>query len=114
MWPCASCATTNEQHMIFCSSCGASRYKAPARDARSALPEEPAAAAPPGPRFEGTASAFAGRWVGWTLSAVFLGWIAQTVLFSAVLSAVFRSGGATGGRVISVVLSTFVFGGAVG
>jgi len=88
------------------------RHKPAGREPRAALPpEEPLA--PSGPRFEGTPAGFAMRWVGATLGAVFLAWIAQTFLFSALFSAAYQSAGTFGIRVIHVVLSTFVYGGAI-
>lgn len=39
MWTCP-CGTSNEPHAIFCAECGATRYKAPVREA--APPVEPA------------------------------------------------------------------------
>ncbi len=113
MWPCASCGTTNEPHMIFCSSCGASRYKPAARVARSAgPPEEPLA--PSGPRFEGTTGGFVVRWVGVTLGAVFLGWIIQNVLYSVIFSRAYQLVGTFGIRMISIALSVFLYGGLIG
>jgi hypothetical protein len=52
--------------------------------------------------------------VGATLGAAFLAWIVQSVLFAAVVSAVYRSASQLGSLLIQVVLWAFVFGGAIG
>jgi hypothetical protein len=99
--------------MIFCSSCGVSRHKAPAREPRAVLPpDEPLT--PSGPRFEGTAGRFALRWVGATLGATFLAFIAQTVISAAVTSTIYRTLGPFAYRMINIILVTFLYGGAVG
>jgi hypothetical protein len=54
------------------------------------------------------------RWVGVTLGAVFLAWIVQSVVFSALLNHAYRSMGSTGIRLLHVVLWSSLFGGAVG
>ena len=99
--------------MIFCSSCGVSRHKAPAREPRSALPPE-APLAPAGLRFEGTATAFAMRWVGATLGAMLLALIVHTVINTVVFSTAYRTLGPIAYRVVNIILTTFLYGGAAG
>jgi len=113
MWTCPSCGTTNEPHMIFCSSCGVSRHKAPVREPRAALPPDELLA-PAGPRFEGTPGGFALRWVGATVGAMVVAWIVHSVISTLVLSQVYRTMGPFGIRMVNVILTTFLFGGALG
>jgi hypothetical protein len=54
------------------------------------------------------------RWVGATLGAIFVAWIVQSVITTLVLSQAYRTLGPFGIRAVNVVLTTFLFGGALG
>jgi hypothetical protein len=81
MWTCASCATSNEAHAIFCASCGAMRYKAPLREPASPEPEPIPTALP---EYSGTAAGLTAAWVGAALAAGFGALMTQS-LFSGVV-----------------------------
>ena len=98
--------------MIFCNACGASRYKAPARD-RSPAPQE-ASPALSGPRFIGTARGFARRWIGWTLGGTFLAWMVQSVFQPPVSAAAYSHYGVMGARLVSQAFAILLFGTTIG
>lgn len=79
MWTCPSCGTSSEPHAIFCASCGATRYKVPARDPASPEPivDWPAPAAP---EFEGSPVGFTTVWVLASLGGALAGWFATSFL----------------------------------
>ncbi len=114
MWTCAACGVPNEPHAIFCSSCGAMRYKAPVRE--SSLPEPAAELPPPDPpEFRGTIAGFAAAWVGVTLAAGFGAWISQSILsFSMRFSSGTSEWSMFAVRMAFGVVFGFVFGGLLG
>lgn len=112
MWTCPSCGTSNEPHAIFCSACGAMRYKAPARQ-----PASPPPASPPElllPEFRGTATGFVFAWIGATTGGAFAGWVAQIGLSRALAALSTRGYPDFAWRVSWSLLYGVVFGVAIG
>ena len=114
MWTCPSCGTSNEPHAIFCSSCGASRYKAPVREPASPEPVADWPTAGP-PEFRGTIAGFTAAWIAVTLAAGFGAWLSQTILsFGMRFSTSPGSWGFVAMRMAWGITYGFAYGGLVG